>query len=76
MSMSDGCSEVSALMTEIYIVPNALSEAINKALNAAFEACPAAEKDREHLYNQLLEHFNEHGEIPSFSLQKIEDANA
>lgn len=31
---------------------------------------PDAAKDREELYRQLLEYFNDHGVVPDFSLKK------
>lgn len=52
------------------IVPNSLRNAINAKLDAELAKCPDAEKDREYLYGQLLAHFDEHGEIPEFSLEK------
>ena len=51
------------------IVPNELRDAINVKLDAAIAACPDAVKDRDALYHQLLAYFDEHGEIPEFSLQ-------
>lgn len=52
------------------IIPNALRDAINSKLDAAFEKCPEAAKDREILYGQLLEYFDQHGEVPDFDLYK------
>lgn len=54
----------------IVIVPNVLRDAINAKLESAFKDVPEAEKDREILYKQLLVYFNEHGEVPDFSLIK------
>lgn len=53
-----------------YIIPNSLRDAINAKLDAAFAERPDAEQDREHLYSQLVAHFNEHGVVPDFSLVK------
>lgn len=57
----------------LVITPNSLRDAINAKLDAAIAACPAAQKDREELYRQLLQYFNEHGELPDFSLAKKEE---
>ena len=54
----------------IVIVPNVLADAINKRLDDAFLLCPEAVKDRDHLYHQLLEYFDEHGIIPEFEIKK------
>ena len=54
----------------IMIVPNVLRDLINAKLDAAFAACPDAERDREILYKQLLEYFDEHGTVPDFTLFK------
>ena len=50
------------------IVPNVLSEAINKRLDAAFAEVPEARKDRDVFYHQLLDYFNEYGVVPEFDL--------
>ncbi len=55
-------------MSRMVVVPNALRDAINAKLDTAIAACPGAAGDREELYRQLLSHFDEHGEIPSFDL--------
>ena len=55
-------------MPGFLIVPDALHDAINQRLDAAIAQCPDAAKDREHLYRQLLEAFNEHGVIPEFTI--------
>ncbi len=57
------------------IVPDSLSNAIYKAIDAATADIPMAIVDREIFYNQLLDYFNEHGEIPEFSIVK-NDATA
>ena len=54
----------------LVIAPNSLYDAINAKLDAAIAEFPDAERDREVLYGQLLDHFNEHGVIPDFSLVK------
>ena len=52
------------------IVPDVLHEAIKRKLDAAIVLWPDAQEDYEHLYSQLLDYYNEHGEIPDFSLTK------
>ena len=53
---------------EIGVVPHVLRDAINERLTGAYQKYPAAEADRERHYKLLLAHFDEHGEIPEFSL--------
>lgn len=50
------------------IVPDSLRNAINNKLDAAIAEVPDAAKDRDELYQQLLEYFDEHGVLPDFSL--------
>jgi hypothetical protein len=54
------------------IVPDYIDEAINTKLDEAIHACPGAARDREILYSQLVNYFNEHGEIPDFSIKPPE----
>ncbi len=56
----------------LVIVPNVLRDAINKKLDEALKACPEAEVDRGIFYDRLLSHFNEHGVLPDFTLEKME----
>lgn len=56
----------------IIIVPDILSDAINEKLEKAFLVFPEARKDRDVLFHELLEYFDEHGEIPEFELKKKE----
>ena len=51
------------------IEPNALKDAIHAKLDAAFKKVPDAEKDRDILYHQLLDYFDEYGILPDFELQ-------
>ena len=55
---------------KMVIVPNSLRDAINAKLDTAIAACPDAAKDRDALYSQLLDYFDEHGEVPDFHLTK------
>lgn len=53
------------------IVPDFVADAINKALDEKLKDAPGeATKCRGHLFNQLLEYYNEHGEIPDFDVVK------
>ncbi len=55
----------------IVIVPNVLRDAINARLDDALRDAPAeAVAEREHLYHQLLEYYDEHGVIPECSVVK------
>lgn len=55
------------------IVPDVLRDAINAKLDAALLEHPDAAVDRDIYYHTLLRYFDEHGEIPEFSLvRKIE----
>lgn len=54
------------------IVPNYVRDAINAKLDAAIAEVPDAAKDRDHLYQMLLSHFNEHGDVPEFTLTKAQ----
>ena len=60
---------------QLVIVPDSLRNAINAKLDAAIAEVPDAAKDRDALYQMLLEYFDEHGVIPDFQLQKREAAN-
>lgn len=59
----------------LVIVPNAVSQAINNALDMAIKECPEAEGSRDALYHELLQYFDENGVIPDFSLCKKIDTN-
>lgn len=55
------------------VVPDDLYDAIQAKLDDAFKDCPGATKDRDFLYHELLNYYNEHGIIPDFSLVKSEN---
>lgn len=57
-------------MSQMVIVPDTLSAAINAKLDAAIAECPGAAPDRDALYHDLLAYFDEHGEVPDFTLGK------
>lgn len=56
------------------IVPNQLRDAIYTKVDAAIAEFPGAVADREYFYNVLLDYFDEHGEIPEFTLNRKEAA--
>ena len=55
----------------LVIVPNVLRDRINKALDAAYQDCPQAEVDREAHYSALLNYFDEHGNLPEITFERI-----
>ena len=63
------------MSSEMAIVPNYVSDAINGKLDEKIAECPGAESDRAVLYEKLLDYFDEFGEIPDFTITKKEDAN-
>ena len=50
------------------IVPNYVSEAIYKKVDVQLEKNPHLKEQREKIYNDILNYFNEHGKIPDFEL--------
>lgn len=56
------------------IVPNVLADAIDAKLDAALAECPEAEKHRDVWFKELLNYFNEHGEIPDCQIVKKDGA--
>lgn len=67
-------------MPKLVIVPEGLRAAINARLDAAFAGLPEderaiAENDREFLYHQLLEAFDQYGVIPEFALERRDPAS-
>jgi hypothetical protein len=52
------------------IVPDVLRDAINQKLDEAYALTPDAAGDRESHFTVLLSHFNIHGILPDFTLQK------
>lgn len=54
----------------LVVVPESLHNAITAVLDEALAGLPDAEKDRDHLYRQLLGYFHEHGVLPSFTIEK------
>jgi hypothetical protein len=54
----------------IAIVPNSLNDAINIKLDMAFQKMPEAEIDREALYHQLLQFFDDNGYVPEFTITR------
>lgn len=54
----------------IVVVPNELSDAIDKKITLALSGRSCSEKDREIIRNQLIGYYNEHGIIPDFDLSR------
>lgn len=52
----------------LVIVPNALADQINSAIDAALHGRPCEEWEREDIFSRLLSYFNDHGRIPDFTL--------
>jgi hypothetical protein len=59
-----------------YVVPNDLSDEIYRRIDEQIALVPGAAADREFFYRALLDHFNEHGVIPGFSLVRKDAAEA
>jgi len=57
-------------MSGFLIVPDTLHAAINARLDAAIAKVPGAAIDRDNLYAQLLNVFNEYGVLPEFEIVK------
>lgn len=56
----------------LVIVPNYLKRELESRLDEQIILHPGAKKDREALYQQLLDYVNEYGVIPDFSLSPKE----
>ena len=54
----------------LVIVPNSLHDAIYRAIDEQLKLHPDAQDGRDEFYSVLLKHYDEHGEIPEFSLEK------
>lgn len=58
------------------IVPNNLRDLIYQKMDSALKRIGSdgietlPEKDKEILYHQLLDYYDEHGELPEFELEK------
>lgn len=60
-----------AVMTFL-VVPDALWNAIDRALDAEIAKHPDAENDKPALRSWLINFYNEHGYVPEFSLARKE----
>jgi hypothetical protein len=60
-------------MSGILIVPDALYDAIHEAITKAAKDNPEIEKDRDSLYRELLDVFNQFGYLPAFRIEKTHD---
>ena len=53
----------------IVIVPNRVRDEINRRLDAALAGRPCDAETREQLYSALLAYFDQHGQVPEFTLE-------
>ena len=61
----------------VCIVPNELRIALEVALDVALkDAPPGAAAERGILYKQLLSYWNEHGVIPEFKIELVNEEGA
>lgn len=51
------------------IVPNTLSEKLYQMIDDQLEKMPELKKDRENIYHDLLNYYDEHGVIPDFKIE-------
>ncbi len=54
----------------ILIVPTYIHDAIHAAIDTALDGRILLDEEREMIYSQLLDHFNDHGLIPQFTLKE------
>lgn len=59
--------------TMFVIVPNHVSDAINEEIDRYLKINPSAEKDRQEMYNALLDAYNEHGVIAKLQRPSLDD---
>ena len=60
---------------KLVIVPESLRAAIDEKLDAALAGFPEhSAEDREVLYGQLLNYFDEHGVVPDFHIERNQPA--
>jgi hypothetical protein len=59
-------------MTQLFIIPEALSIAIEKAIDKVLNGRPCDDISRASIRNELLIYFNEHGQMPEFELTEKE----
>lgn len=57
-------------MMPIVVIPDYIYNEITRKLDAAIEAHPDAEPDREFLRSEVVTFFCEHGYVPNFDLGK------
>lgn len=58
----------------LYIIPDALHDAIEAAIDREIGSRPLTPEDRQYLRACLLEHVNEHGRMPEFRI--VENAKS
>ena len=59
----------------LVIVPNQLRDTIYQKIDEQIKLTPDALPERENLYYQLLDYYDENGTIPDFSLIKKDITN-
>jgi len=64
---------MSIMSTRLVIVPESLYNSIHARLDELFKQFPDAEKDREHLYHQVLDYFDQFGRLPEFTIERIQE---
>jgi hypothetical protein len=57
-------------MTRLVIVPDLVADMIEAAVDRAIDQNPDAARDRDYIYQVLLDYYDEHGVIPQFTLEK------
>ena len=55
----------------IQIIPYDVHETINRELDQALEEWPEAIPDRELFYQQLVDYYDEYGDIPRFHIAHV-----
>lgn len=57
------------MVVKYVVVPNALSDAIYKKIDAALANQPKLKRQRENIYKDLLAYYDEHGVVPDFTVE-------
>ena len=52
----------------LLIVPNSLHDAIHESITKVLGGRPCDDESREILYQQILKYYDDHGNIPNFTL--------
>lgn len=57
------------------IVPNYVRDIINTKLDEALAGRSVPDADRNQMYCDLLNYYDDHGEIPEFTVSRLLDSN-